>query len=307
MTLIIKKPTGSKLICAKSFTWNTSVWNPRSLTSLQCWLDAADPNAFSLSGSSIVTWNDKATSLLATDAIDANTGNPTSTQRPTRATNAQNGLTAVAFDGTQWFSHNSARDMLRNRSGALMAVAVKVGVVGNSAIQWLWTQRGFGGTPNRFQMLHNSANSFNLGGLRLDADTTSTGSTFTSANPPYNTGWHIWIGDLDWANGKRRLYIDGTLIGEASYQSSGNTDDTSLGTDPLVWTAIGNYSLSSAGSTAQCLSAGSRIGEMICAARTSGSYVTADRQRLEGYLAHKWGLTANLPSNHPYKNVGPTP
>jgi hypothetical protein len=31
------------------------------------------------------------------------------------------------------------------------------------------------------------------------------------------------------------------------------------------------------------------------------------RQRIEGYLAHKWGLTANLPVGHPYKTVGPTP
>ena len=34
---------------------------------------------------------------------------------------------------------------------------------------------------------------------------------------------------------------------------------------------------------------------------------TAARQKLEGYLAHKWGLTANLPAGHPYKLVGPTP
>ena len=33
----------------------------------------------------------------------------------------------------------------------------------------------------------------------------------------------------------------------------------------------------------------------------------SDRQKIEGYLAHKWGLTANLPSDHPYKLVGPTP
>jgi hypothetical protein len=32
---------------------------------------------------------------------------------------------------------------------------------------------------------------------------------------------------------------------------------------------------------------------------------TADRQRVEGYLAHKWGLTANLPADHPYKNAAP--
>ena len=34
---------------------------------------------------------------------------------------------------------------------------------------------------------------------------------------------------------------------------------------------------------------------------------TLDRQKLEGYLAHKWGLTANLPAGHPYKNYGPRP
>jgi hypothetical protein len=31
----------------------------------------------------------------------------------------------------------------------------------------------------------------------------------------------------------------------------------------------------------------------------------ADRQKLEGYLAHKWGLRANLPSDHPYKLAPP--
>ncbi len=30
------------------------------------------------------------------------------------------------------------------------------------------------------------------------------------------------------------------------------------------------------------------------------------RQRIEGYLAHKWALTANLPSNHPFKSAAPT-
>jgi hypothetical protein len=29
------------------------------------------------------------------------------------------------------------------------------------------------------------------------------------------------------------------------------------------------------------------------------------RNLIEGYLAHKWGLTSNLPANHPYKNAAP--
>ena len=29
------------------------------------------------------------------------------------------------------------------------------------------------------------------------------------------------------------------------------------------------------------------------------------REQAEGYLAHKWGLTANLPAGHPYKTTPP--
>ncbi len=32
---------------------------------------------------------------------------------------------------------------------------------------------------------------------------------------------------------------------------------------------------------------------------------TTERQQVEGYMAWKWGLSANLPSNHPYKNSPP--
>lgn len=38
----------------------------------------------------------------------------------------------------------------------------------------------------------------------------------------------------------------------------------------------------------------------------SGNLSLFDRQRVEGYLANKWGLRANLPASHPYKNVAPT-
>ena len=34
---------------------------------------------------------------------------------------------------------------------------------------------------------------------------------------------------------------------------------------------------------------------------------TVNRQKLEGYLAHKWGLTADLPADHPYKTAVPVP
>jgi len=44
------------------------------------------------------------------------------------------------------------------------------------------------------------------------------------------------------------------------------------------------------------------IGEVII---INGTVSTNTRQRLEGYLAHKWGLTANLDAGHPYKSTAP--
>jgi hypothetical protein len=47
-----------------------------------------------------------------------------------------------------------------------------------------------------------------------------------------------------------------------------------------------------------------KFGEFIALSTTAS---TDTRQRIEGYLAHKWGLDANLPSDHPYKTNAPAP
>jgi hypothetical protein len=39
----------------------------------------------------------------------------------------------------------------------------------------------------------------------------------------------------------------------------------------------------------------------------NSSLSTAQRQRVEGYLAWKWGIQANLPATHPFKNFPPPP
>jgi len=32
---------------------------------------------------------------------------------------------------------------------------------------------------------------------------------------------------------------------------------------------------------------------------------SGERRKIEGYLAHKWGLASKLPSTHPFKNYAP--
>ena len=46
------------------------------------------------------------------------------------------------------------------------------------------------------------------------------------------------------------------------------------------------------------------LAEMIMV--TGSGFSDSDRQRVEGYLAHKWGLTGDLASDHPYKSSAPT-
>jgi hypothetical protein len=39
----------------------------------------------------------------------------------------------------------------------------------------------------------------------------------------------------------------------------------------------------------------------------SSTLSDTDRQKLEGYLAHKWGFASSLPNDHPYKSAPPAP
>ena len=312
--------------CVSTNFWRRSqfsLWLPPLLTGLQCWLDASDRTTLFNAGSggnvpddggSIGRWLDKAGSNHATDVVDG--GNATiSTQRPTRVARAQNGLDAINFGGTQWFDHNSAREMLRNRSCAIMAVAMKYGAVNNGLNQFAWVNRKGVTTGDfgiRYQLIHRSSNAFGSNSRRLDADADGV-SALTSTVPPFDTSWHVHVALCDWTNGTLYYRIDGSQISTGSYTSSGNTSDTSLGTaantgDGGSWTAIGaaNRTLQSTVTNNLALSAGSRIGEMICHARSSGSYTTADLQNVEAYLAWRWGLQANLPADHPYKNIPPS-
>lgn len=279
------------------FIQSALLWMPSSLTDLRCWLDASDAATITESSGEISLWEDKAGSNDADDAVDGS-NNKITTARPTVASSAQNGLDAIGFDGTEWFDHNSAKGMLRNRSCALIAIAVKFGSTIGTTFAMANRQSPLGGT--RCQ-LSNSTTVIGIRSQRLDAD--SSIAVTTSSAPPRDTDWHIHVGVMDWADDTLAYYVDGALIGTDSYPSGGaNTSDTDLASLANTWTAIG----ASRRTGELPLPSGSRIGEIVCAAKASGSYTTSDREKLEGYLAHKWGLEANLPAGHPYLSVPPS-
>jgi hypothetical protein len=79
---------------------------------------------------------------------------------------------------------------------------------------------------------------------------------------------------------------------------NGNTSSAAIGSTPTVAT---NYQVGGIGGTL-LLQNGSRVSEVVI---LSSAASTDNRQRLEGYLAWKWGLQADLPVGHPYKNTPP--
>ena len=79
---------------------SSATFTPVVLDTLAAWLDPVDPAPFSLSGTEILTWNDK-----GPNAYQATASALTSTQRPNR-TGTMNGKTTVTFDGGDWLRTN---------------------------------------------------------------------------------------------------------------------------------------------------------------------------------------------------------
>jgi hypothetical protein len=79
---------------------------------------------------------------------------------------------------------------------------------------------------------------------------------------------------------------------------NGTQSTNSSGTGPRNQTSSPNQL-----GTAAYPARGMIVGEMLS---FNGTHTTTQRQDVEGYLAWKWGLQTQLPSNHPYRNSVPT-
>lgn len=119
------------------------------------------------------------------------------------------------------------------------------------------------------------------------ASATFWGNTFNTTAGATALGTattHIAVGIWDYANGTRSIYLNGTLDG-ASSGLSGGWDRPAL----RVGSNAGTQTFDG----------------MIYEHAFVHAIDTSTREKFEGYLAHKWGLTANLPNTHPYKSSAP--
>jgi hypothetical protein len=300
--------TPGKVTLAKEFTPQSymyefpsqyPVWTPADITTA-LWLDAADASTITESGGAVSQWDDKS----GNSHNAAADGNPTYS-----ATGMSTNKPAVQLDGTgDSFVSSITGIGSFNALDVYMVTQTTAAAVAdtNTGIFWGYGNLGsaVGIYPADQGLSFASATgilsgelivclletaSFGVGRLGSSSYTRAANTAQILNSKNSTTGTSLF------ANGSQISY---NLLNQIT--TSTNTAPSSIG-----YTTDSNFHVGAL-RTSGVLERSSAIkfAEVIV---SSTLLSTVNRQKLEGYLAHKWGLTDDLPNDHPYKLVGPTP
>ena len=258
-------------------------WTPASLgADLALWLDADDASTITLRGGGgpgpggsdhVSQWDDKS-------------GNNRHVSQSTAAD--QPLYSATGFNGKPTVENVNGDSMAfgvttlgRNVGGITCAIVGEhpalATFLANSTEIFL--SSGGGGFSTRFSLSPNysaggaTSNRYAIGGRRLDSDSFTTVSSSTDSLANRGNPW-IRIGQRAYSDGVANHWTNGTQdLTAAAIQTAGNTSDTDSGAGSLF-----------AGSAAA--PDGTKLSEIVL---THSTMTSDDRQKLEGYLAWKWG------------------
>lgn len=154
---------------------------------------------------------------------------------------------------------------------------------------------GCPGSPNVLMTLGRNTtatvkDSVYLAGRRLAADAYAVSNDLTGT-----LDWMLNIGSHNYATGAAILRINGVSTSKSSFFTTGRTAAQNMNY-PIAIGGLGN-------SDTNNKFYNSEFAEVIVLDRV---LTTIETQKVEGYLAHKWGLQRLLPESHPYKSSAPT-
>ena len=241
-------------------------WTPAQLSSLIGWWDASDEGSITDSGGDVSQWND-----LSGNGFHVTS---TATFEPVTGSRTQNSMNVLGF-ATGDSLYNSAITLPSSGDASFYQVSTIDGVGGSSFASLFATDA----SDNDFQFASASTTQFNGQVTRTGANISLTGGPFVGPSI-YNVEWD-WTGD-----GTVSAFVDGTDRGSEPYIS------TKLQTTQ-EWYIFAN-----------------RAGNAFIDGMVAETIIIEDctdhcRQKVEGYLAHKWGIVSGLPSDHPYKSYSP--
>lgn len=248
---------------------NTSRFSLYSIPGFSLWLDSADSNTTILSGANVTRWNDKSGSGF--NAISPAGSNPTLRSA------GLNGLNTITFNGTSQFFQLANANMLDYNVNDFAIFSVAQLNLNNN-IQNLISKNSPGLPQWRLALENNQ--------IQLIIFNIFITSSLSSIAP--SAGWALLSG-MVYRNTGNVLVLNGTSIstGVPIGGSLTNSFNTTIGA-----AFSGGYARFWAADMAEILV-------------FNASLTTFQRQQVEGYLAWKWGIQANLPANHPFKNAPP--
>lgn len=249
-----------------------SSFDPSSIAGLNVWLDAQNIDKVILTGEQVSAWNDSssgANNFTAAGGV-INYSQPSSiNNRP--AINFVDATPTSTYLVKSGFNITPSSNQL-----TLFIVLSQTGLgTGNSEI--FYTKDNYS-----YFDLFNNTNPSQSGNLALDARSSlerDTGQDIITS-PAINV---IISVVLSTTNGS--VYLNGTVT------SINNTAITGLSLDGVHDWAISSGAFKGF------------VGEVIT---YPSALTTTNREKVEGYLAWKWGLQSQLPDTNPWKNTPPT-
>jgi hypothetical protein len=242
-------------------------FSPTQISGMNLWLDAQDSATVLKTGNNVYQWSDKSGS-------NNHAYNPTATAQP--IISSINGYTALGFYGSNSLSTNT---LTFNNSNYSIFFVNRHVIINDG---WRLLLRGYTASGNTVT-IHPAA----------VAD--GSFAFFTSAN---GTDWN----DLTANTPLYYMSTPNIAVGVVTTSVlapywNGNVQNTKVGTT----TALNRFTIGN-GTQNGNQSFNGQIGEVL---QYNVSLTPFNRQKVEGYLAWKWGIQSNLPTIHPFRAAAP--
>ena len=279
----------------------SALWTPTQLNS-EVWLDAADSETITLNGSNVSQWNDKSgKNRHATQGI--------ASYQPLFVSNVSNGLPAIQTDGGDTLVIGNRSLLFQNIEIATIAIVVKY-VTGTYTANLISAFVSTGTTASQTRFALSASPNTDVTRLGLLARRTDTDQPVAIANsstartsPNVLDSVAIQIGDAIYSSAQANHFTNGIQDMTNASLLFPNTATLTSNTIPLNASL---FSIAGTGATppppTNPLPSGCQLFEVLM---FNSTLSISDRQKLEGYLAWKWGTVSSLPTSHPFKNQKP--
>ena len=265
----------------------TEPWTPEtSSSSPVAWIDASDSSNYTTSGTTLTSVTDKA----RTYTMDVG-------GTPTVVTGGLNSLNVFDFDGNEYLQSTTYEAQVSN--GDHWAIGVFRFEGTDSTQDTLWSYETNQSIKTDYAISSGGSSNSWPGELDLDGLSSNRISTTIGNKEDWNikslvrNQYHIVACWFNKTGNQIGIRVDGSN----AFTPVNDYDENIRQNQELR--LMRNRSKQELDG---------KMGEFIAFATipgTSGTDLT-HLEKAEGYLAHKWGLTGSLPSNHAYKNTRPT-